>query len=96
MILSSGAEIAMQFWWRYLYTGDEAFLRERAYPVLRSVAEFYVNYLDKDREGNYFIYPANAHETFRSVKNPATDLAAIRYLFPALQRRVERLEKRES
>ena len=65
MILSSGAEIAMQFWWRYLYTGDKAFLRERAYPVLRSVAEFYVNYLDKDREGHYFIYPANAHETFR-------------------------------
>ena len=84
MILSSGAEIAMQFWWQYLYTGDKAFLRERAYPVLRSVAEFYVNYLDKDPDGHYFIYPANAHETYRPVKNPATDLAGIRYIFPAL------------
>lgn len=84
MILSSSAEIAMQFWWYYLYTGDRTFLRDRAYPLMKEVATFYVNYLEKDANGVYQDYPSNAHETFLKVHNPATDLAAMRYLFPAL------------
>ncbi len=84
MILSSGAEIAMQFWWNYLYTGDDVFLREQAYPLMKAVATFYVNYLEKDARGCYGIWPANAHETFLKVHNPTPDLAGIRYLFPAL------------
>ena len=84
MILSSSAEIAMQFWWGYLYTGDETFLRAKAYPLMKSVATFYLNYLEKDAAGHYVIYPSNAHETYLKVHNPTTDLAGIRYLFPAL------------
>lgn len=84
MVLSSSAEIAMQFWWYYLYTGDRTFLREKAYPLMKSVAAFLVGYLSKDEQGRYYIYPSNAHETFWKVKNPATDLAAIRYLLPSL------------
>jgi len=84
MILSSSAEIAMQFWWYYLYTGDATFLREKAYPVMSSAAEFLLGYLSKDKQGRYYVYPSNAHETFLAVKNPTTDLAAIRYLLPSL------------
>ncbi|MHB9134317.1 MAG: LamG-like jellyroll fold domain-containing protein [Armatimonadota bacterium] len=91
MILSSSAEIAMQFWWNYLYTGDEKFLREQAYPLMKSVGQFYLHYLEKDDKGHYIVYPSNAHETFYKVLNPATDLAAIRYLFPTLIQASQRL-----
>ena len=37
LILSSSGEIAMQFWWKYLYTGDRAFLKEKAYPLMKAV-----------------------------------------------------------
>ena len=30
------------------------------------------------------MYPSNAHETFWKVKNPATDMAALRYCFPSV------------
>jgi hypothetical protein len=85
MILSSSAEIAMQFWWAWLYTGDKAFLRERAYPLMKEVALFYLGYLEKDAQGRYVVWPSNAHETFWRVKNPATDLAAITYLLLSMR-----------
>ncbi len=84
LILSSSGEIAMQFWWHYLYTGDREFLRDRAYPLMLEVATFYANYLEKDAAGHYVMAPSNAHETFWNVRNPTPDLAAIRYVFPAL------------
>ena len=83
-IFSSSAEIAMQFWWVWLYTGDEAFLRERALPLMKQAALFYLGYLEKDGQGRYVMWPSNAHESFWRVKNPATDLAAIRYLLGVL------------
>ena len=84
LILSSSAEIAMQFWWQYLYTGDRTFLQEKAYPVMKAVANFYADYLEKDASGHYNMFPSNAHETFWKVKNPATDMAALRYCFPTV------------
>ena len=84
LVLSSSAEIAMQFWWFYLYTGDGEFLRSRVYPLMKEVAAFYVGYLEKDDQGIYHMWPSNAHESFWKVKNPATDLAALRYFFPAI------------
>ncbi|HOF88126.1 MAG TPA: sugar-binding protein, partial [Armatimonadota bacterium] len=93
LIFSSSAEIAMQFWWYYRYTGDETFLRERAYPLMKSVAAFYVDYLEKDEKGRYGMWPSNAHETFWKVQNPTPDLAGIRYLFPALLEASARLER---
>jgi len=91
LILSSSAEIAMQFWWAYLYTGDESFLRERAYPLMKEMAAFYVGYLEKDASGRYNMVPSNAHETFWKVKNPANDLAALRYFFAAILEASRRL-----
>ena len=40
----------------------------------------------------YNFYPSNAHESFWSVKNPATDLAAARYLFPVILEASQKLE----
>ncbi len=83
LIFSSSAEIAMQFWWYWLYTGDKEFLKDRAYPLMKEAAIFYAAYLEKGPDGKYHSWPSNAHESFWKVKNPATDLAAMRFIFPA-------------
>jgi alpha-L-fucosidase 2 len=96
LIFSSSAEIAMQFWWHYLYTGDETFLSDRTYPLMREVVRFLVGYLEKDSRGYYCMEPSNAHESFWKVKNPTTDLSAIRYIFQVfidLSRRLNLDEK---
>ncbi|HNS48823.1 MAG TPA: DUF5703 domain-containing protein [bacterium] len=84
LILSSSLETAMQFWWAYLYTGDEAYLRNQAYPMMKATALFFLEYLYRDGTGRYVMDPSDAHETFERVRNPVNDLAGIRYVFPAV------------
>jgi hypothetical protein len=57
-IFSRGAKIAYLYWLRYEYTMDMAWLRERAYPMLKGVAEFYRNYpnVKKEADGKYHIH----------------------------------------
>ncbi len=43
-----GGWLARHFWEHYLHSGDEAFLRARAFPFLRGAAEFYLDYLCED------------------------------------------------
>lgn len=81
-ILSSGSEIARIFWNRYAYTGDEAWLRDRAYPMMREVSLFYLDYFNKGEDGQYHIYPTNGHEAYWGIRDGIMDLAAVRWLFP--------------
>src|SRR5262249_47031084 len=41
--LTPGPQIAADLWRHYRYTGDEPFLEELAYPVVREVARFYLS-----------------------------------------------------
>jgi len=51
-------------WWYYLYTMDKNFLRNRAYPVLREVAKFYSEFMQKTfkEEGTRNLYPTVSPE----------------------------------
>ncbi len=40
--------LARHFWEHYLFTGDRRFLKERAYPVLKEAAAFYLDFLVED------------------------------------------------
>lgn len=40
--------LARHFWEHYLFTGDRQFLSERAYPVMKEAAEFYLDFLVED------------------------------------------------
>lgn len=42
---SCGAWLAENFWWHYEFTGDVEFLRRRAYPFLKGIAEFWEDFL---------------------------------------------------
>ncbi len=54
--------MAMHFWRHYEYTGDLAFLRERAYRFFTAVAEFYEDYLVEDENGVLQILPSQSPE----------------------------------
>lgn len=77
-----------QFFWEYArWTGDQEFLRERAYPFLKKAAEFYVQALRWDAQRNeFFIFPSQPYESPENnqCRNPITDLAMIRVSFSRL------------
>ncbi|MDE0888705.1 MAG: glycoside hydrolase family 95 protein [Phycisphaerales bacterium] len=43
-----GGWMTRHLWEHYLYSGDEVFLRDRAWPLLRGASEFYLDYLCED------------------------------------------------
>ncbi|NQT53822.1 hypothetical protein HQ576_17325 [bacterium] len=51
-----------QYWWRYRYTLDAAWLRETGYPVIRDCALFYTDFLRKGADGLYHAFPSNQGE----------------------------------
>ena len=90
-IFSRGAKIAYQFWQRYEFTGDEAWLRQRAYPMLKGVAEFYRNFpnVRKDTDGKHHIYHVNSNESVRGAKDADEEIASMRAIFPTVIRASE-------
>ena len=83
-IYSSGTEAAQNMYNYYLYTGDESYLANTAYPFMRQIAIFYQNKLSVNSSGQYWMAIGNAHETYWDVPNPITDQAAVRSLFPEI------------
>ena len=54
--------LAQPFWLTWLYERDEEFLRERAYPVVREVARFYADYLTREDDGLFHLWPCVSSE----------------------------------
>lgn len=51
------------YWEHFAFTGDTVFLRERAYPALREVAQFYSDWLIEDpRDGTLISAPSTSPE----------------------------------
>lgn len=46
------AVVGIAFWNYYRVTGDKDWLREKGYPVLKEVADFWVSRVEKDKNGN--------------------------------------------
>ena len=79
------------FWEHYLITGDKAFLRDRLYPLLRDMGDFYEDFLTKkDAAGNYIFagsvspenQPSNVHVSL--VNNSTFDLSGARFALTTL------------
>ncbi|MBI4474001.1 MAG: hypothetical protein HY646_15135, partial [Acidobacteria bacterium] len=80
-VLSSGTRYALMMWNRYLYTLDREFLAAKAYPVIRDVAEFYVNYGQLGPDGLYHVGPALSWEERPLGQDAHADCAAWRAIF---------------
>lgn len=85
-IFSRSAKIAYQYWQKYEYTRDPNWLKEKAYPMLKGVAEFYRNYpnVKKERDGKYHIYHVNDNESVWNGHNTVEEISAMRGIFPAV------------
>jgi alpha-L-fucosidase 2 len=57
-----GAWLCQHLWEHYAFGGDEAFLRERAYPVMRGAAEFCLDWLVPDDRGRLVTMPSTSPE----------------------------------
>ena len=54
MYPNGGAWLATHLWTHYLFSKDEAFLREW-YPVIKGTADFYLDYLQTDPRNSYLV-----------------------------------------
>lgn len=78
---TGGAWLCQDLWQRYLFSGDEDFLRDVAYPLLRGAAEFFVDYLVESPDGDWLISgPSNSPENGGLVMGPAMDHQIVRNL----------------
>jgi alpha-L-fucosidase 2 len=92
-------------WWHYLYTGDQEFLKSRAFPLIKDAVLFLVDYITRPdahgtnwKDDKYHIYPTVPPELYRlrpGLKfnsDGLTDLTLIRFLFEAYQKSVDILK----
>jgi len=67
---------ATHYWQHYAFTGDEAFLRDRAFPVMREAAEFLLDWLVEDpKTGRLVSGPSTSPENrFRTPDGQVANL----------------------
>lgn len=57
-----GAWLALHLWEHISYTGDEEFLRDTAYPLMKGAARFMLDFLCEDQEGRLYTSPSMSPE----------------------------------
>ena len=85
-----GVWMSTHLWEHFSFTGDTAFLKKDAYPVMKGAAEFILDFLVKDKNGKLITSPATSPENnyindkgYRGsvLYGGTADLAMIRELF---------------
>ena len=59
---NGGAWLSRHLFDHYLYTMDEAFLKETVYPIIRGCAEFYMSMFKEDENGRLILAPSTSPE----------------------------------
>jgi len=86
----AGAWLSTHLWEHYTYTLDNTFLKEKGYPVMKGAAQFCLEWLVEDKNGNLITSPSTSPENL--YKTPegyvgatfygaTSDLAIIKELF---------------
>lgn len=87
---AGGAWLCFHLWEHYLYSGDLEFLREKAWPIMKEAAEFFLDYLVEDENGQLLSGPSLSPENRYMTKDgqtgslcmaPAMDTQIIKGLF---------------
>jgi alpha-L-fucosidase 2 len=79
---TGGAWLCQHLWEHYLFSGDKEFLKNKAYPIMKSAAEFFIKNLYFDKEKGWLISsPSNSPETGGLVAGPTMDHQIIRDLY---------------
>ncbi|MEK3916740.1 glycoside hydrolase family 95-like protein [Paenibacillus sp. FSL H7-0331] len=88
------AGIAYHYWNYYEYTKDLAWLRDRAYPMIKGAVEFMRNYphLRKDDDGKYHMYNTISGEKYIGGKDTIQSTAALHGIMPVMLKAAEVLD----
>ncbi|MFC1552312.1 glycoside hydrolase N-terminal domain-containing protein [Candidatus Latescibacterota bacterium] len=81
---TGGAWMCQHLWWHYEFGRDRDFLEHTAYPIMKSSALFFVDYLIEDPrndKGWLISGPSNSPEIGGLVMGPTMDHQIIRNLF---------------
>lgn len=89
------SQIAMAMWRHYRMNGDENFLKNVAFPVMKGAAEFYFDILEKGEDGLYHVHGTTAYEGTPLFHDTITDMVMIRALFNVMKDLVDE-EKRSA
>ena len=91
--VTGGAWLATELWSHYLYTKDNDYLRDTGYPLLKSCAEFFQDYMVEDPNTGYLvtgpsISPENGFRTadgkhFSASMMPTLDRAIVEQIYTA-------------
>jgi alpha-L-fucosidase 2 len=85
-----GTWASTHLWQHYLFTKDQTFLEQKAYPLMRGAAEFCLAWLVTDSSGKFITSPSTSPENTFKMPNGfvgstfyggTADLAMIRELF---------------
>lgn len=96
-----GAWFCLHMWDHYCYTLDKGFLEKRAFPVMKSAAEFFTQYLTEAEDGCFVTGPSLSPENVylmedgtpgRECMAPEMDNQILRALFRAVTRACEILD----
>lgn len=80
--VTGGAWLCHHLWEHYLYTQDTDFLKNKAYPLIKGAANFFMDFLVEDPKSGYLVScPSNSPEHGGLVSGPAMDQQIIRSLF---------------
>jgi beta-galactosidase len=95
--VTGGAWLCQHLWEHFQFTGDTAFLKNRAYPVMKQAALFFVDFLVKDAKTGWLIStPSNSPENGGLVAGPTMDHQIIRELFRSVIKASELLKTDEA
>ncbi|MGN6495486.1 MAG: glycosyl hydrolase family 95 catalytic domain-containing protein [Agriterribacter sp.] len=75
------AEIALDFWRHYQYTGDRHFLKTQVLPFITEAALFYETLLVKEADGRYHAREGSGYEGWILLKDGLTELVYADRLF---------------
>jgi alpha-L-fucosidase 2 len=79
---TGGAWLCHHLWEHYQFTGDRAFLEKRAYPLMKSASQFFLDFLVKHEKTGWLIStPSHSPEQGGTVEGPAMDQQLVRALF---------------
>jgi len=86
LYIGGGGWLAQHLWWHYKMTGDREFLKKYCWPVLRECALFYRDYLVKEKDGSYSLFPSLHTESVcgrisGSGKNATWEISFVRRCF---------------
>jgi len=80
--VTGGAWLCRHMWEHFLFSQDKEFLAQKAYPLMKSSAEFFTKFLISDPKTGYLIStPSNSPENKGLVAGPTMDHQIIRALF---------------